>query len=110
MSSALLDRFLDPQTRLPRHKGVWAVLGALIAIQLVALWLLCNQQVHRAQARHAEQAEQQVALADCLRSVRGASLGHCRQRLAPDRAPVPVEVHVATTSGEPATLVSYAYR
>jgi hypothetical protein len=108
--SAPFDRILDPQTRLPRHKAFWIVLGALVAAQLVAFWLLCSQQVHRAQARHAQQQEQQVALADCLRSMRGASLGNCRQRLAPDRAPVPVEVQVATASGEPATLVSYAYR
>jgi hypothetical protein len=108
--SAPLDRILDPQTRMPRHKAFWIVLGAVVAAQLVAFWFLCSQQVHRAQAMHAQQQEQKVALADCLRAVRGASLGHCRQRLSPERAPVPVEVQVATASGEPATLVSYAYR
>lgn len=108
--SAALHRILDPQTRLPRHKAFWIVLGAVVAAQLVALWVLCSQQVHRAQAMHAQQQEQQVALADCLRAMRGASLGNCRQRMAPNRAPVQVEVQVATASGEPATLVSYAYR
>ena len=111
MSPAFLDRFLDPITRQPRHKAFWVVLGSLAIAQLIAFWLLCSQQVHKAEARESALQVQQTALADCLRRMPGSSLASCARQLGderhPEAAPV-VEVPVATA--QRATPVSYTFR
>ena len=113
MTPAFLDRFLDPSTRQPRHKAFWIVLGALAVGQLFAFWLLCSHQVRKAEARQTELQVQQMALADCLRTIPGSTIGSCTRRPAAERQPDPapvVEVPVATATAHPATPVSYTFR
>lgn len=86
-----------------RGKPFWLVLGALAAAQLFAFWLLCNQQVRKAEARHSELQAQQMALADCLQSI-GSTLASCRARPA---AAQPQAVAVGPTGTTP---VSYNFR
>ncbi len=77
----MLTALLDPQTQMPRSRLFWVVLGAVALVQIVALWLLCSQQVHRAEARHQELTTQQLALADCVQHVPGATLATCSNRI-----------------------------
>lgn len=78
----LLSGLLDPQTQMPRTRLFWAVLGALIFGQLMALWLLCSHQVRKAEARQTDVQVQQLALADCLRYIPGATIATCTRRSA----------------------------
>lgn len=62
----------------PARRGLfWAGLAALVIAQLAALWMLCNHQVAQAQARQAGVRTEQVALAECLQHVPGATLATC---------------------------------
>jgi hypothetical protein len=78
----LMSGLLDPQTQMPRTRLFWAVLGAMIFAQLVALWLLCSHQVRKAEARQTEVTVHQLALADCLQYVPGATIATCTSRIA----------------------------
>ena len=109
----LMSGLLDPQTQMPRTRLFWAVLGVMIFAQLVALWLLCSQQVRKAEARETALQAQQMALADCLRTIPGATRGSCARQTGAERHPEPapvIEVPVATATALPATPVSYAFR
>lgn len=58
--------------------GVAAIL--VFVCQLVAMALVVDGQVQRAQARHAHRAVQQDAAADCLATQYGAGLSRCLQQ------------------------------
>ncbi|MBC5765269.1 hypothetical protein [Ramlibacter albus] len=81
--NAMLNALLDPQTQEPRSPGFWWAFGALAALLLATFWLVCNAQVERAEARRTESSLAQVALADCLQYIPGATIGSCTQRIAP---------------------------
>ena len=110
MLPAFLDRYIDPQTQWPRHRGFWIVVGGVVAAQLVALWMLCNHQVRKAETRQAQQLVQQLALADCLRYVPGATVGSCTGRLPSETPPTPNDGPVATAAADSAMPVRYALR
>jgi hypothetical protein len=110
MRPAFLDRHFDPQTHWPRHRGVWLVLGAIVAAQLMALWMLCSQQVRKAETRNARLQVQQMALADCLRYVPGATAASCTGQLPSATPPTPNDGPVATVVTYRATPVSYTIR
>jgi hypothetical protein len=52
-------------------------LGLLAAGELIALWLVCSQQVRLAEVRREEAAVQQMALADCLQFIPGSTIASC---------------------------------
>lgn len=70
----------EPRAQQPRSLLFWGMLGAVVAVQLFAFWLLCNQQVRNAQARQNEWTAQQTALADCLQYVPGSTIASCSSR------------------------------
>jgi predicted metal-binding membrane protein len=53
---------LDPSTGLVRDRAVWLVLAALIVTQLLAFFLLCTQQVRRAEERRAAAGVQPMSV------------------------------------------------
>lgn len=59
------------------------VLVVLAIGQLVAFWMLCSQQVRKAQIRDVSLAVQRVAIADCLQYIPRATLNSCVQRVDP---------------------------
>jgi hypothetical protein len=73
-----LANVFDPGTQQPRSRMVWLVLGALVAAQLFAFWLLCSHQVRKAEARQNEAVVQQMALADCLQYIPGSTIASCK--------------------------------
>jgi len=60
----MLPPLLDNAHRSPADKWLWALLGALVIGQIVALWLLCRQQVDKAQVREATLRAERIALID----------------------------------------------
>lgn len=68
---------------LPRDQAFWLGAAILVLGQLAAFWLLCSEQVRKAQVRNAAMQVERLALADCLRSVPHATLTSCAQRTAP---------------------------
>lgn len=77
----MLSALLDPETRMPRTRMFWPVLGGLIVVQLLALWLLCSHQVRLAEARDTENQVLRMALTDCLQYIPGATIASCTNRI-----------------------------
>ncbi|QJW83681.1 hypothetical protein HK414_05280 [Ramlibacter terrae] len=77
---------LTNATQQPRSRLFWAALGALAVAQLFAFWLLCSQQVRKAEARDTTLSVQQMAPADCLQYVPGSTVASCSQRMDVMRA------------------------
>lgn len=68
------------ETRSPpqqRSSLLWMALGALAAAQLFAFWLVCSQQVRKAEARRDEAVVQQMALSDCLQYIPASTIASC---------------------------------
>jgi hypothetical protein len=61
-----------------RDKLLWGFLGLLVVAQLAVFWMLCSQQVQKAEMRDASIRVQRVALADCLHR---ATLTACATQL-----------------------------
>lgn len=85
---SLLADVIDPRTQQPHGRMFWMVLGALVAGQLFAFWLLCTHQVRKAEARDNEVMVQQMALADCLQYIPGSTIASCSMRITPQAQPV----------------------
>jgi len=68
---------------LPCDQAFWIGATVLVLAQLVAFWMLCSDQVRKAEVRSAALRVERLALADCLRSVPHATLTSCAQRTAP---------------------------
>ena len=60
----MLPPLLDKAQPSPADKWLWALLGFLVVGQLVAFWMLCSQQVQKAEAREAEFRMARTALRD----------------------------------------------
>lgn len=65
----------------PRSRFLWTLLGVVAAGQLCAFWMVCTQQVRKAEARRAEAMVQQMALSDCLQYIPGSTIASCSTRL-----------------------------
>jgi len=60
----MLPPLLDKSRPHPADKWLWALLGFMVAGQLVALWMLCHEQVRKAEARDAAVRAERMALRD----------------------------------------------
>ena len=83
----MMHELLEPES--PRSRSLWVALGALALAQLVAFWLVCSDQVRKAEARSTEVQMAQMALADCLQYIPGSTIASCTARLAQGAAPSP---------------------
>ncbi|AEG94320.1 hypothetical protein [Ramlibacter tataouinensis] len=78
-----------------RGRLLWTVLGSLVALQLLAFYMLVSHQVRKAQARDAQVQVERMALHDCLQYVANSTIGSCTTRMtqrAQAPAPVPASV------------------
>jgi hypothetical protein len=111
----MLDSLLDPESQMPRSKLFWPVLGSVLVLQVVALWFLCSHQVRKAEARNTEVQLQQMAMADCLQFIPGATIATCTSRIlgpaeaapAPENALLTGSTQAAAGDKAGATRVSY---
>jgi hypothetical protein len=101
---SLLTNVIDPGTQQPRSRMFWAVLGAVVAVQISAFYLLCSHQVRRAEARQTEAVVQQMAMSDCLQYIPGSTIASCS-----GRGEVQADAQRATKVGG-ATPVSFSFR
>jgi hypothetical protein len=60
----MLPPLLDRTHPSPADKWLWALLGVLVVGQLFALWMLCRQQVEKAEVREAQLRAERLALRD----------------------------------------------
>ena len=67
----MLPPLLDESRRSPADKWLWALLGFLVVGLLVAFWLVCQQQVQKAEVRDAAVRAQRLALRDECAPQRG---------------------------------------
>jgi hypothetical protein len=68
----MLSRLFDADGT-PRDPALWLVLAGVAASLLLAFWVVCVQQVQRAEARHTAAARVQLAGSrDCARTVGSA--------------------------------------
>lgn len=95
---------------LPRDQAFWVGATVLVLGQLVAFWMLCSQQVRKAEVRNAAMQVERVALAQCLRSVPHASLTSCAQRVAPHDGRAQALAGAPVDAGTGAVPVNYVYR
>lgn len=95
---------------LPRNQAFWIGATVLVLGQLVAFWMLCSQQVAKAEVRNAAMQVERVALAACLRSVPHASLTSCAQRIAPLDGGARALAGAPVDAGTSAVPVNYVYR
>ena len=102
---SVLSNAAESRMQHPRSRFFWVVLGALVAGQLFAFWLLCSHQVRKAEARVNESLVHQMALADCLQYIPGSTIASCSARLDPV---VMQQAAPAAVAG--AVPVSFSYR
>ena len=76
-ASGMLSRWVDPDTGRLREPAWWLVLIAVVASQLLAFYLLCMQQVRKAEVRREQAQVAQLARQDCPNAVQGAFLRDC---------------------------------
>ena len=85
----MLSQLLE-KAGLSRAHLFWGLLSLLVVGQLIAFWMLCSQQVHKAAVRDATLHVQRVAISDCLRYVPGATLDSCAEGLGSGGRPAGV--------------------
>ena len=78
MQSPAFENFADT----PRKKLFWAVLAVVVVFQLVALYMVCAQQMQKAQVREAMWSAQSGALVDCLDYMPKSTVRGCRSHVA----------------------------
>ena len=74
-------------------KLFWLVVLTLMLGQIAAFWMLCTDQVRKAQARDAMLQVERMAMTDCLRYIPKATLNSCASRIAAGAKPVDLALH-----------------
>ena len=70
-------RFPPPWTR-----PLWrTLLASLLLLELLAFYLLCAHQVHKAQVRRSLSQVQLQAFGDCLAYVEGSTIASCGRQM-----------------------------
>jgi hypothetical protein len=78
----MLSRTLNQFNQSPWAKLVWAGVGVVALVQVVAFYQLCTSQVARAQARETVAVEQRNALTDCLDYKHKSTISSCARQAA----------------------------
>jgi hypothetical protein len=76
----MLSRTLNQINQSPWGKLVWAGVGVVALVQVVAFYQLCTSQVARAQARETIAVEQRNALTDCLDYGHRSTISSCARK------------------------------
>ena len=73
----MLPQITTKTADLSRDRVMWIALGALVIAQIIAFWMLCNNQVLKAQERHESIQAQRASLSDCLQYMPGSTIMSC---------------------------------
>lgn len=60
----MLPPLIESSRHSPADRWLWALLGFLVVGQLLAFWMVCRQQVDRAEVREAQLRAERIALRD----------------------------------------------
>ena len=77
-----MPRLLSPRFAVPRTRWVWGVVGVLLALEALALVVVCVWQIHLAEVRDNAQRLRAARYVQCLEQTPGASIARCRQLAA----------------------------
>lgn len=99
-----------PRPVAARGKWFWFGWGAVAASQLVAFWLLCNNQVRVAEARRSELQVQAMALAECLQQTPRSTVASCTASRTPTVVTVMSHAAVTATPVQGAIPVNFSFR
>jgi hypothetical protein len=77
----MLRDFFARNVQTTHGRLLWAAAGMLVLGQLLALGLLCNRQIRKAEVREAVWQVQRNAVADCLRYFPRATHSSCTARV-----------------------------
>jgi hypothetical protein len=86
-SQPILSRMFDTDGT-PRDRALWLVFAGIVASQLLAFFVVCEHQVQRAEARH---AQVQASVPDC--GATGGQALQCDSQTA-DAGSTPASSHV----------------
>jgi hypothetical protein len=78
----MLSRTLNQIAQSPWANLVWAAIGVLVLVQMVAFYRVCTSQVERAHARQAVVTEQSNAMSDCLDYLARSTISSCSRPAA----------------------------
>lgn len=78
----MLPHLLAKSPEASPGKLFWTLILGLVAGQFIAFWMLCAQQVRKAEVRDATLRVERMAMADCLRYIPKATLSSCASRVA----------------------------
>jgi hypothetical protein len=74
-------------------KLFWLIVSVVMLAQIIAFWMLCTDQVRKAQARDATSQVERTAMADCMRYIPKATPHSCASRIASGASPAkPVDL------------------
>lgn len=71
-----------------RERAMWAILSVLVLAQMVAFWMLCSQQVRKAEVRGVAVQAERSARIDCLRYLPDSTPATCSPRQAQQAASI----------------------
>jgi len=94
----------------PRDQVIWLTGTVLVLGQLLAFWMVCAQQVRKAEVRSASVQVERLALADCLRYLPNATLSGCAARVAPLDGQASAVAAGAAPADPAAVTVNHVYR
>ncbi len=61
------------------HPWLWPLAGALLAGEVLSLYLLCVHEMHRAELHRQLMQAQSRAFSECLASIRGSTIASCNR-------------------------------
>jgi len=76
----MLSRTLNQIDQSPWGKLVWAGVGVVALVQVVAFYQVCTGQVAQAHARETTAVEQRNAFTDCLDYMNKSTISSCTRR------------------------------
>lgn len=81
----MLSRAVNQIAQSPWARLVWAGVGVLALIQVVAFYRLCMDQVAKAHARETILVQQRHAQTDCLKYMDGSTISSCSRQASRKR-------------------------
>lgn len=101
------SRLINPSHGMLRDPVVQLILMAVITVQLLAFYMLCNQQVQKAQERQTVARAERVATNECLETLSQMTFASCALRAAQRDAPT--APHMLGAAGHGGNTVPAAY-
>jgi hypothetical protein len=104
------SRLLSPTQGMLRDPAVQLLLMAIISVQLLAFYMLCNQQVQKAEERQTAARAERVATIDCLETLSQMTFASCALRSAQRQGSGAPDMLGSSSAGGHAVPAAYVLR